>query len=135
MNESDSSMNRTSLLLIITALLGVTAVATGAIGAHALRETLEAGGYRESWATAVHYHLIHSVGLLALVLATRDRLFGTAIFWIAGVLLFSGSIYALCLGGPKWLGPITPIGGVLMILGWLTLLLPKSRRKLFNATV
>lgn len=130
MNPSDSSTNRTRLLLIVTALLGVAAVSTGAIGAHALRETLEAGGYRESWTTAVHYHLIHTVALLALVLSTRDRLWTTALFWIAGVILFSGSIYLLCLGGPKWLGPVTPIGGVLMILGWATLCFPAVQRKI-----
>jgi len=73
----------------------------------------------------VEYHLLHSVALLALALYRSQggdppplSLWG----FFAGMLLFSGSIYALVLGGPRWLGPITPVGGLCLIVGWLGLL-------------
>ena len=78
----------------------------------------------ESWSTAAQYHLLHSVVLLALALYATSS--GKAIklpagLFSAGILLFSGSIYLLVLTKMRWLGPITPIGGLLLILGWLSL--------------
>lgn len=99
--------------LIAAGLLGFTGVALGAFGAHALRETLAAGGHTATWQTAVLYHLVHAVALLAF---PSGKWPGRC--WIAGILLFSGSLYWLSLGGPKILGPITPLGGVALLTGW-----------------
>ncbi len=79
-----------------------------------------------SWETAVRYQLLHALAVLALALhgAATERGVGlTAGLWTAGTALFAGSIYALVLGGPGWLGPVTPFGGVCLILGWLSLLI------------
>lgn len=108
------AMNSPARPLVIAAgLLGFTGVALGAFGAHALKDTLAAGGHTATWQTAVLYHLIHAVALLAL---PPGKWAGRC--WIAGIVLFSGSLYALALGGPKILGPITPLGGVLLLAGW-----------------
>ena len=102
--------------LIAAGLLGFTGVALGAFGAHALKETLAANGTTATWQTAVLYHLIHAVALAA----QPDRAW-VGRCWIAGVILFSGSLYCLALGGPKFLGPVTPLGGVALLLGWALL--------------
>ena len=94
------------------------AVILGALAAHALQDTLEAAGNYDSWRTAGLYHLTHSIAALFLAQAGFRRCAWTM---LAGVLLFSGSIYVLCLSeGVSWLGPVTPVGGVLMIGAWLT---------------
>lgn len=109
--------------LLAAGLLGFTGVILGAFGAHALRNTLISSGMTSAWQTAVFYHLLHAVALLALAgwmdAGVGIRWIGRC--WIAGVILFSGSLYALALGGPRILGPVTPLGGVLLLLGWLLL--------------
>lgn len=109
------------LSTLLAALLGFTGVALGAFGAHALKPALEAHGSVETWKTAVLYHLVHAVALLALA-SWRDARGATAthvaVLWTLGALFFSGSLYWLALGGPKFLGPITPLGGVAFLLGW-----------------
>lgn len=109
--------------LVAAALLGVTAVAAGAFGAHGLRGRV-APEQVASWQTAAHYQLLHAAVLLALALhGTGGRGLGPAPWlFAAGMLLFSGSIYALVLGGPRWLGPVTPLGGLSLMAGWLALL-------------
>eukprot|EP00035_Acanthoeca_spectabilis_P019861 m.429984 g.429984 ORF g.429984 m.429984 type:complete len:112 (-) comp17102_c0_seq1:116-451(-) len=102
------------------AVLGASGVTLGAFGAHALKETLAARGTTDSWKTAVLYQLVHAVALLAL---PENRAGTTVQLWTAGSILFSGSIYGLSLGGPRILGPVTPIGGLCFIGGWLLLLL------------
>lgn len=102
--------------LIAAGLLGFTGVALGAFGAHALKETLTANGTTAAWQTAVLYHLIHAVALVAL---PGWPWVGRC--WLAGVVLFSGSLYWLALGGPKFLGPVTPLGGLALLLGWAQL--------------
>jgi uncharacterized membrane protein YgdD (TMEM256/DUF423 family) len=99
--------------LIAAGFLGFTGVALGAFGAHALKETLMTGGHTNTWQTAVLYHLVHSVALLAF---PSGKWAGRC--WIAGIVLFSGSLYWLALGGPKFLGPITPLGGIMLLSGW-----------------
>lgn len=104
------------------ASLALLAVALGAFGAHALRERLDARDL-EIFETAVRYQMYHALALLGVAwLATRltDPLTGWA-GWlmIAGTVVFSGSLYLLVLTGPRWLGAITPIGGVMLIAGWL----------------
>jgi uncharacterized membrane protein YgdD (TMEM256/DUF423 family) len=92
------------------------AVILGALAAHALADRLEASGHTDSFDTAVLYHLTHSIGALVLAHAGFRR---PAWWMLAGVLLFSGSIYVLCLTtGFRWLGPVTPVGGLLMIGAW-----------------
>jgi uncharacterized membrane protein YgdD (TMEM256/DUF423 family) len=102
-------------------LLGFLGVVMGAFGAHALKETLTAHGTLETWRTAVLYQLVHSVALLALV-GWREALAKTlrvaAWCFVAGVVLFSGSLYWLALGGPGFLGPVTPLGGLSLLAGW-----------------
>ncbi len=111
--------------LIVAALLGTLGVVLGAFGAHGLRARLEPQQLA-SWQTAVQYHLLHTLALagLALHAAQSGRAIGLqAWLFTAGIVLFSGSIYLLVLGGPRWLGPVTPLGGLCMIGGWLSLLL------------
>lgn len=109
--------------VIAAGLLGFTGVALGAFGAHALKEVLTANSTASVWQTAVLYHLVHAVALLALAGWTvgwpKARWIGRC--WIAGIILFSGSLYWLALGGPKFLGPVTPLGGLAFLLGWLLL--------------
>lgn len=111
----------TRWITLAAGLLGLSGVALGAFGAHGLKDTLAAGGHTGTWQTAVLYHLIHSVALLALA-GWRDSHAGpsakAAACWVTGVALFSGSLYWLALGGPRLLGPITPLGGVALLMGW-----------------
>ena len=112
-------MDATKLrLAAIVVLLGV---ALGAFGAHALRETLEARGRMDAWHTAVYYQLFHGIALFALALSGRRQ--SVAWWgWLVGLTLFSGSIYGLCLlENAKWLGPVTPLGGLSMMIGWLAI--------------
>jgi uncharacterized membrane protein YgdD (TMEM256/DUF423 family) len=114
------------------AFLGLTAVMAGAMGAHALKEVLEPDQLA-SFQTAVRYQMYHALFLLLLGWngAELHRLGRLSIAFVsAGVLLFSGSIYLLVLTeAPRWLGPITPIGGSLLIIGWGLLLVLALRRK------
>jgi len=109
--------------LPISALFGASAVVCGAFGAHALRSRL-APEQLASWNTGVHYHLIHSVVLLAVVLYAQHAGKSAtvpAVLLAAGMTLFSGSIYLLVLTRMSWLGPVTPLGGLLLIGAWLSL--------------
>lgn len=114
-------------VLIAAGILGVTGVALGAFGAHGLREFLLQRGTTNAWETAARYHLLHAIALLALGVGLRQTnehvrwLSWAAGGWIVGVVLFAGSLYALALGGPRWLGPITPLGGIFLLLGWLAI--------------
>jgi uncharacterized membrane protein YgdD (TMEM256/DUF423 family) len=112
---------RARVLLSAAALLAAAGVALGAFGAHALRARLDARAL-EVWETAVRYQLIHAVALLAIALSPHAAQLRTA-GWLlaAGIALFSGSLYALALGvGPRaLLGPVTPLGGLALIAGWL----------------
>ena len=106
--------------------LGATGVILGAFGAHALRETLEKAGTREVWETASKYQLLHAAALLGFAGWLRaspgsaGRCAAWAVrLWALGTVLFSGSLYALALGGPRWLGPVTPLGGAALIAGWV----------------
>ncbi len=108
--------------LLASSIFGLTGVVLGAFGAHALHDTLVTHGSTGTWETAVHYHLFHAVALLILGLARpagpAPWLRRAGIAWGTGIVLFSGSLYLLALGGPKWLGPMTPLGGLGFIVGW-----------------
>ena len=109
----------------IAAILGFLGVFFGAFGAHVLKGLLEQLGTAQVWQTAVLYHLMHAVVLL--VLSGWRPLPRFAYFLIlVGVMIFSGSLYALALTNFKWFGAITPLGGVGMLSGWLTLALDKG---------
>lgn len=114
----------TRTITLLAAGFGFLGVALGAFGAHGLKATLEAHGTLETWKTAVLYQLIHAVALLALA-GWRDSHLGPSrkvgLLWAAGVVLFSGSLYWLALGGPRFLGPVTPVGGVAFLAGWALL--------------
>lgn len=108
----------------IAALVMFAAVGLGAIGSHALEGRLEAAERVGTWDTAVLYHLIHGVALLVIAgLGAHLR----KPWWclLIGTVLFSGSLYVLCLTGMKWLVAITPFGGVSLTLGWLWLAIRK----------
>lgn len=111
-------------LILCGSLVLALGVAAGAFGAHGLRR-LVAPDLLEVWRTAAQYQLIHGAGLL-LVAALWPRLAPSPAAWagglmLAGLIVFSGSLYALVLTGTRALGAITPAGGLLMILSWLTL--------------
>ncbi len=104
-------------VLITAAATGFTAIALGAFGAHALRGVLEANQTRELWNTAVLYHLVHAPALLWAATA-ESFLKGAVLCWGFGIVLFSGSLYALALTKISMLGAITPVGGLLLMAGW-----------------
>ncbi len=96
-------------------------VVAGAFGAHALASQLEARSL-QTFETAVRYHLIHGLGLLAVGILVRTGVGAPAglagALMTAGIVLFSGSLYWLAVGGPSWLGPVTPLGGLCLIAAW-----------------
>jgi len=115
------------LPLLIGALLAALGVLFGAFGAHGLRTVLspEALGW---WQTGVQYQMWQALGLVAIGAA---RLPGTRLsVWLLalGTLVFSGSLYVMALTGARWLGMVTPVGGVLMIAGWVCFALSLRRR-------
>ena len=92
----------------------------GAFGAHALAELLAKNGTLEIWRTASQYHFLNALALLVIG-ATGLRVRPSFCLLMAGMIVFSGSLYLLALTNIKWLGAITPFGGGLMIAGWLVL--------------
>jgi len=111
-------------LIVIGALAAAIAVMLGAFGAHALQERLSERALA-TWHTGVQYHFIHALALLLLAalwshLASAWGAASAAAF-VIGILLFSGSLYALALGAPRVLGAIAPLGGTAFILGWVGL--------------
>lgn len=112
------------LLKLLAGLNGFAAVAIGAFGAHALKDTLALHDQQGAWNTASTYHLVHAVAGLALIAcveakpANATKLQCASRLWLLGCLLFSGSLYVLALGGPRFFGPITPLGGLAFLAGW-----------------
>jgi uncharacterized membrane protein YgdD (TMEM256/DUF423 family) len=122
----------TNNIIQTAAVLGALAVIFGAFGAHALEEMLVSTGRLDTYETAVSYHFYHSlallmVGILSLHFPGNKRMNYSALFFIAGILIFSGSLYVLCLSQVTWLGAITPLGGLSFILGWVMLLLSVNK--------
>lgn len=115
------------LFLIISSISGVLAVGLGAFGAHALKDKLTTEGTLDTFQTAVQYQFYHTLALLGIALfmtKVESSWLNYAGYSMAfGILIFSGSLYILCFTGMKWLGAITPIGGLLFILGWFFLLM------------
>lgn len=121
------------LPFVSSALAGASGVGLGAFGAHALRGRLIELGHLETWQTAVHYHLLHAVALLALaaLAAAQPRRLACWIagFWSTGIVLFSGSLYWYSFSGPHFVVYLTPLGGVCFLTGWLLLLFWNSNRR------
>lgn len=119
-----------SLALLLGGLFGLLGVAAGAFGAHGLRETVSARNL-EIWATAAHYQQVHAVVLVATAglsrMLTTRQLRAVLILVTVGIILFSGSLYTLVLGGPRWLGAVAPIGGTCLMAGWAALLAAGAR--------
>lgn len=107
----------------IAAVVGFTGVSLGAFGAHGLESILSVGERSEWWGTAVDYHMWHALALLGVGLVVERTGRGRAAGWcfLLGITVFSGTLYGLGLGGPRWLGAVTPLGGLLLLSGWLFL--------------
>jgi uncharacterized membrane protein YgdD (TMEM256/DUF423 family) len=112
----------------VAAIAGFLAVALGAFGAHGLNKILAQNGTAAIWETAAFYHLLHAVMLF--VLAGRKPL-AAGPWWcfLAGIVIFSGSLYLLAATNAHWLGAITPVGGMSFLAGWLWLALTAARAK------
>ena len=111
-------------LFRIAAALCFIAVALGAFGAHALKATLQTSGMLDAWNKAVLYHFLHAIALMALALHGAGNR-GAYFLLAAGILLFSGSLYAMALIPHlrDWLGAITPLGGLCFLAGWAWLII------------
>jgi uncharacterized membrane protein YgdD (TMEM256/DUF423 family) len=113
--------------LSVAGVSGFLAVALGAFGAHGLQARLAdvADGPKRLgwWQTAAHYQLMHALalGLVAFVVARAPVARFAGVAFVIGTLLFAGSLYAMALGGPRWLGAVTPLGGLSLLAGWAIL--------------
>lgn len=115
--------------IVAGAVNAAIAVMLGAFGAHGLKDKLSER-YLAIWETAVQYQMFHALGLLAIGILASSSIWGASpqLNWagyllLAGIIIFSGSLYALSLSGVGVLGAITPIGGVLFIAGWILLII------------
>ncbi len=108
--------------LRIAGILMFLGVALGAFGSHALKSKLDAFSF-DVFKTAVMYHLIHAMGIFVVAYLTSmskdPKIQWAGIFLVAGIILFSGSLYLLAVTGQKWLGAITPLGGLCFLAAWL----------------
>ena len=116
------------LLLQLAAVMGGLGVAIGAFGAHALHDTLAKAGRLETFEIAVRYQFYHVLALLAIGVLWAARpelrtLGTTGWLWLGGIVVFSGSLYALCFTGITKLGAVAPIGGLLFLAGWVSVIL------------
>jgi uncharacterized membrane protein YgdD (TMEM256/DUF423 family) len=121
----DSKISR--WILVAGAGFAMLAVMTGAFAAHGLKHVLDAG-YLAVFETAARYQMYHAIALMVVGVISTMPQFSTrwvklaAFAFMLGIILFSGSLYLLALSGIKWLGAITPLGGVAFIFGWLALI-------------
>lgn len=117
--------------LVVACLLGFAAVALGAFGAHALKARIGPASLAV-FETGVRYQMYHALALLAVALRMEQRparaLATSGWLFVAGVVLFSGSLYLLSTAGWRWLGPVTPLGGVCFLAGWIAFLVAAVKR-------
>jgi uncharacterized membrane protein YgdD (TMEM256/DUF423 family) len=122
----NSQSPKTTLALRVTAGLGFLAVALGAFGAHGLKELLARNETTAIWEKAVFYHFAHTLAMFVLVYRPPFP----RVAWLGflfGVLIFSGSLYLLAVTGIKWLGAITPLGGIAFLVGWAGLVFAERK--------
>ena len=124
-------MHMTHIYRLLGSILAFSAVLFGAFGAHALKETLSAHNSIQTWETAVRYQMWHALALILLSMNSLKypipKMTGPC--FVVGTLLFSGSLYGLALDGPKWLGPVTPLGGLCLMIGWFLLAYSSLKNK------
>jgi len=129
--------------LAVTGILGAVAVALGALGAHALKNQVAGGGITadqlNGFDTGVRYHMYHTLAMLLMIVLQQHfsskffRLAYRLFFW--GIILFSGSLYLLCTRGLTgmefltFLGPVTPLGGLLFVAGWICICIPAFNKR------
>ncbi|MDB6032724.1 MAG: putative small rane protein [Verrucomicrobiales bacterium] len=116
-----------NLAIRVAGIVGFFAVALGAFGAHGFKDLLLRNNTTEIYHTAVLYHLVHAVVLLILALRTPMRS-GPFLSFLSGVLIFSGSLYLLAITNMRWLGAITPFGGVCFLVGWAWMVFAPERK-------
>ena len=118
-------------MLTIAALAGAAAVVLGAFGAHALRDVLDERALA-TWHTAIDYQFWHALALIGVAILARENattaLRVAGIAFVAGIVVFCGSLHALALGAPRGFGAITPVGGLAFIVGWIALAAHALRR-------
>ena len=119
-----TKLNINNLSIAMGAFSACIAVAAGAFAAHGLKNILSIE-YLETFKTAADYQLVHSIGLILIGVINQHSSnrcnIASAIFMFTGIILFSGSLYLLTLTGIKWLGMITPVGGICFLMAWLIL--------------
>jgi len=117
------------LALRLGAIFGFFAVILGAMAAHGrIHDFLDSHGRLDLWKTGLNYQWYHALALLAAGQTLHARR-GTVIFWLLGVVCFSGSLYILALDPSQhWAGPVTPLGGLFLILGWAWLFVSLLRK-------
>jgi len=109
-----------SMWWTVAGIAGALGVALGAFGAHGLRNVVSDPSLLDTWETAARYHLVHALALgLVAAHPAKPRLAGA--LFVAGLVLFSGSLYVLVLTEQRWLGAITPLGGLALIAAWLVI--------------
>lgn len=117
-----------NIFFILAALLALIGVGAGAFGTHALADFLAEVGRAETYETAVRYQMYHALALFGVAVTQKiwpqtGLLTWSGWLFVIGIVIFSGSLYLLIFSGQRWLGAITPIGGVAFIGGWLMLML------------
>ncbi len=113
----------------IGAILGAICVGIGAFGAHGLKKMLEANGTGDTFETATKYLFYHALALVLLGFFQPSKYANrSGISFIAGIIIFSGSLYIICFTGIKTFGAVAPLGGVLLILGWVFLFLASKSK-------
>lgn len=119
-----TKFNTINLIIALGAFNAFIAVAAGAFAAHGLKDILSTE-YLNTFKTAADYQMMHAIGLILIGLINKQNTnrcnIAAAIFMLIGILLFSGSLYLLTLTGTRWLGIITPFGGICFLIAWLTL--------------
>jgi uncharacterized membrane protein YgdD (TMEM256/DUF423 family) len=127
----ENTMNHSKCFTAVGAVFGLLGVILGAFGAHALEVRLAEFDSTAVWETAADYQMWHALALLWVAFSgLRSRAAdAAAVCFCLGVPLFSGSLYWLAMDGPRWLGPVTPLGGLALILGWGLLIVATLRSR------